>query len=305
MFGMNNQNFKLSFVLLLILIVFSSCSNHPSEEETNSSDNDVIVYDIEISDDISANIQNITESCRISLTGTINSDLLIDIGSSLSALYEKDSSIRIELDLSGTNGMEVMPHEGFRGCLSLESIIFPEGLKTIEVEPFDHCDNLKKIYIPSTTNSIGAGLWKGCNLLERISLVENNQFYKIVGDVIYNKNGTKLVGYPIYKTDKEFSIPAGINEIDKAAFYNNDKIEKVAIPSGVTGIDEYVFKGCTNLREMIIPASVASFGGGCLSGCTNLNKIIFLGTQEQWNSINKAGNWDNNTGNYTVDIRGS
>lgn len=56
---------------------------------------------------------------------------------------------------------------------------------------------------------------------------------------------------------------------------------------------------------MIIPASVASFGGGCLSGCTNLNKIIFLGTQEQWNSINKAGNWDNNTGNYTVDIRGS
>ena len=154
-----NQGVHVLLIVILTIICLISCSNNPSEK--NNSNEDVQVFSIPASDDMEIQIANITKSCRISLTGTINSETLRILGAALQHLYEKNSSIRIELDLSGTNGLEIMPHEGFGQCLSLESIIFPEGLLTIEVEPFDHCDNLKKIYIPSTVSTLRPFCGKG------------------------------------------------------------------------------------------------------------------------------------------------
>lgn len=75
----------------------------------------------------------------------------------------------------------------FSGCKSLESIVFPTGLKTIgrrafsgcglkevhlpnsleriEWEAFSNCDDLNDVYLPESISFFGAFLFNGCSNL--------------------------------------------------------------------------------------------------------------------------------------------
>ena len=44
--------------------------------------------------------------------------------------------------------------------------------------------------------------------------------------------------------------------------------------------------------EIVIPDSVTSIGDGAFSECTKLTTIIFEGTGEQWNEIEKGFDWN-------------
>ena len=57
---------------------------------------------------------------------------------------------------------------------------------------------------------------------------------------------------------------------------------------------------CTSLTNITIPESVTSIGDCTFISCSDLTSINFKGTLDQWSRIKKAGNWDDETGNYTV-----
>ena len=56
--------------------------------------------------------------------------------------------------------------------------------------------------------------------------------------------------------------------------------------------------GCGKLLEVVLPASVSSIGGSMFSSCGYLRSIKFLGTYEQWISMDKGGSMLPNS--YTV-----
>ena len=57
---------------------------------------------------------------------------------------------------------------------------------------------------------------------------------------------------------------------------------------------------CSGLTSVTIPNSVTSIGKYAFLGCTGLTSITFEGTMAQWNEIQKADGWNNNTGSYII-----
>jgi len=77
-----------------------------------------------------------------------------------------------------------------------------------------------------------------------------------------------------------------------SAFENCTKLEQVTILNGTGQLYANFFKGCTNLKSIVIPAGITSIYMWAFSGCSNLTDVYFMGTQDQWNSIeiNSSGN---------------
>lgn len=77
-------------------------------------------------------------------------------------------------------------------------------------------------------------------------------------------------------------------------------LDSLVIPEGVTNIKAFAFIACTGLTNIEIPSSVSSISKYAFYECSGLTDINFTGTIEQWNAISKGGNWDSDTGSYTV-----
>jgi hypothetical protein len=65
-------------------------------------------------------------------------------------------------------------------------------------------------------------------------------------------------------------------------------------------LGEQAFGFCFNLESIHIGSNIKKLPTGVFSDCQSLKAIHFNGTKEQWNHIKKDGDWDKNTGNYTV-----
>ena len=78
--------------------------------------------------------------------------------------------------------------------------------------------------------------------------------------VIFNEEQTTLIEYPKEKTESIYSIPSGVTEIGKHAFYGCDKLKIIIMPYGVTLIGKYAFSACDNLIAITTPDCVTHIG---------------------------------------------
>ena len=90
-------------------------------------------------------------------------------------LYSKDgkSLVCVLYKLTGkleiNKGVEKIEYWAFDGQ-SVEEVIIPEGLKTIDRDAFSQCALLKRIEIPSSVTTIGANCFERCSSLESIEI---------------------------------------------------------------------------------------------------------------------------------------
>ena len=63
-------------------------------------------------------------------------------------------------------------------------------------------------------------------------------------------------------------IPDDVKKIGDNAFLNNEAIREIALPKGVTRI-----------------------GTAAFNGCKGLTSLTFLGTQEEWERVEKGDGW--------------
>ena len=152
----------------------------------------------------------------------------------------------------------------FQHCTSLKSITIPEGVTSISMYAFRGCTSLTSITIPESVTSIGDDAFSGCTSLTSIT------------------------------------IPESVTSIGLCAFEGCTRLTSITIPSSVTSIGSWAFSDCTSLTSITIPSSVTSIGGYAFSDCTGLTLITYMGTKEQWNSIDKGSLWSNNTGKFVV-----
>ena len=146
---------------------------------------------------------------------------------------------------------------------------------------FADCKKMKKIYIPASVKGINPGAFNNCSSLQEINVSGGNPSYSSESGVLYDKNKTKLIQYPLNKKSKVFSTPSTVERIRAKAFAGNSKLEqltitarvigkqacydmsslqKVTITSGTTNIGESAFASCYSLREVNLPDSVKCIG---------------------------------------------
>jgi len=148
------------------------------------------------------------------------------------------------------NSLKSISNYLFSGCSKLTFIIIPSTVTSIEFSAFYNCINLASITIPSSVTSIGSGAFEYCTGLTSITVDSNNPNYCSVDGVLFNKNKTVLIQYPLGNTQTSYSIPNTVITIGQDAFENSFKLTSVTIPSSVTTINSAAFWSCSGLSSI-------------------------------------------------------
>ena len=162
----------------------------------------------------------------------------------------------------------------FWNCTGLTSITIQNGVTSIGTGAFWNCTGLTSITIPSSVTSIGVNVFYNCTGLTDITVDSNNSSFCSESGVLFNKDKTTLIYYPLGRNDSSYTIPDGVTVIEQYAFYCNSKLTSVTIPSGVTSIGEMAFRECSGLTSVIVPSSVTSIEYNAFWCCFNL--IIYI-----------------------------
>ena len=138
---------------------------------------------------------------------------------------------------------------------------------------FTDCYSLTSITIPNSVTSIGWYAFSGCSSLTSINVDVNNPNYCSIDGVLFNKDKTTLIQYPIGNTRTEYTIPNSVTSIGEGAFGDCSSLTSITIPNSVTSIGSYAFRDCSSLTSITIPNSVTSIGDYALGYCSSLTSI--------------------------------
>ena len=159
--------------------------------------------------------------------------------------------------------------ESIKGMENLNEITIPASVTTINITD----DYLG--YAPSTVNDFST-----LHNLEKINVDENNPYFTSVDGVLYSKDMTRLIAYPINKAGETYTLPETVKEICGGSFENNKNLSEVVIPNGATAIGVDTFKD-SNIKKIDIPESVAEIGMQAFSGCEQLEEVVLSGKISQ------------------------
>lgn len=195
-------------------------------------------------------------------------------------------------------GVTSIGHSVFRGCEKIKNIKLPDSVESIDMYCFRDCIGLTRIELPENLNKLGSLVFGGCtNITEYVVGESNGSFSVDENGVLFNKDKTILIAYPIGRTRTSYEIPEGVVCIDCSAFEKCNYLIEVKIPESVVKIDDSAFSGCSNLvraeipesvvevcwsafRDCValvsaeIPSSVDSIGGYAFYDCTSIENVI-------------------------------
>lgn len=173
----------------------------------------------------------------------------------------------------------------FYGCRLVGEFNLPEGLESIGYYAFYNCQNIKQANIPSTVKSIGGNPWGSCSLLTKFNLAEGNQYFKLVNDVLFDKDVTRLISYPIGKPDNSYTVPSTVKVIGDNSMRNNSNLSYIYFNDGLERIEGGAFNVC-NLRKVEIPASVTELGERVFTSNPNISEFVVAAGNKNYKTVN-------------------
>lgn len=181
----------------------------------------------------STNLKSITIDCNGEIE--INADSFMNCYSleeiniidtaNITSLYSVDGV----LFSNKTNEMLYYPPKNKTVTFSV-----PEGVEKL---CSINCDSIEVLNIPSTVTDLGQ---ISCENLESINVSSNNQTYRSIDGVLYNKSITEMLFFPLSSTINDFIIPQSVTNADFAK-------------------NTWDTKPYKHLRSITIPKSISDF----------------------------------------------
>ena len=156
--------------------------------------------------------------------------------------------------------------------LDIINVVIESGVTRIGEKAFKNC-NIKNISIPDSVVTIGNFAFDRCSSLTSINVASGNLNYSSKDGVLFDKNKSTLIHYPIGNQRTEYTVPNSVKTIGARAFYGCSSLTNVTIPNSVTTIEGYAFDGCKNLTSVEIPDSITTIGAGAFYGCSSLTSV--------------------------------
>jgi len=143
----------------------------------------------------------------------------------------------------------------------------PDGVSSIAEYAFLFCSGLTGVNFPESLTTIERRIFEGCTSLAGITVDAKNKSYSSIEGVLFNKNNTVLIRYPVGKKEKDYIMPATVTTIRGEAFYKCTGLTSVTLPERVTTIGEGAFYECQDLANINIPRRVSSIGDAAFYKC--------------------------------------
>ncbi len=179
----------------------------------------------------------------------------------------------------------------FYGRTSVESIVIPDSVTSIDGIAFAYCSSLKSVTIGKGVTSIEIMAFAFCPNLKSITVdSDNTAFSSDENGILFNKDKTKIIQYPTADTRKSYVISDSVTDIGWGAFAFCKNLENLTIGKGVANIESAAFSGCTNLKSIIIPKSITVIGSDVFPSCDNIRDIYYEGSKADWKKVGIGSN---------------
>ena len=188
--------------------------------------------------------------------------------------------------VNADNTITITRYTGSGGAVIIPSTINGKAVTCIGeycwydamVGAFYACTNLTSVTIPySVTNIVDTtsdGAFCGCSKLTAITVDTVNTIYSDINGVLFNKNQTTLVEYPLGNAAGNYTIPNSVVSIGASAFQCT-ALTNVTIGSSVKNIGGNAFSFCTSLTSVTIPDGVTNIGYEAFYECYHLTNVTF------------------------------
>lgn len=195
-------------------------------------------------------------------------------------LFNKDKSILIRFPSGNAcekydipNNVVIIEDCAFYQC-DLMHITIPDSVEKIGHGAFAYARLEGNINIPASVMNIEDQAFLNLGWLTSITVDDNNMEYSSDNrGVLFDKNKTTLMYYPLGNNSKQYNIPDSVISIGDDAFVTCEALTNVTIPDSVTSIGDYSFASCKSLSSVIIPNSVTNIGFCAFDWCEALKSI--------------------------------
>ena len=154
-------------------------------------------------------------------------------------------------------------------CGKTGAYTIPNSVTTIDESAFLYT-RLTSLTIPNSV-TINKNLFSECRELTSISVDTDNPKYSVDDDVLFNKNKTTLIAFPVSKNES-YTIPNTVETIGELAF-SSAVFTSITIPGSVKTIENSAFYNCTKLTAIELPNSVITIGKSAFLECDNLSSV--------------------------------
>ena len=162
----------------------------------------------------------------------------------------------------------------FAGCTNLETFVVGDSVAEIDSTTFTNCSALTLITLGKAVSSINGNTFDTCIKLRTIEVDPENPYFTSISGVLFNKNVTSLLRYPI-NGDVSYNIPSSVTDIVEGAFENCVNLTRINIPSSVVSIGSNMFV-TSGLTELILASP--NVGNGWFQNCSALSSIVLENT---------------------------
>ena len=171
------------------------------------------------------------------------------------------------------DGIASIDDKAFRNCAGLTSVAIGNSVTSIGYDAFYGCIGITSITIPNSVASIGNYAFSNCLKLKEFIVASGNNNYSTADGILFDKEKTRLISYPLGKEATNYTIPDGVITIAYRAFSNCTNLMSITTPKTLRVISDYIFSGCTGLTSVTIGNGISSIESGAFWGCTGLTSI--------------------------------
>lgn len=146
------------------------------------------------------------------------------------------------------NGVVEIGHGAFQQCNNLTNVNIPDSVTALGHSTFYDCENLKNVTIgKNVSDLVYHNTFQDCYKLEKINISTENKYYTAVDSVVFNKDKSKLILYPLGNKNTNYIIPDTVSTIGNYAFTGCQYLETVTIKHNILLIAETAFWNCNQL----------------------------------------------------------
>ena len=229
------------------------------------------------------------------------------------AFYISDEATKVTIPDTVTS----IGRLSFGACKKLTSITLPDHITSIGSYAFEDCWALTKVTMPNDLTNLGEHAFSGCTELSGISIpsgvktIQSRTFWMCYGLKSVTLKGVTEIGFDGFafcKSLTSISLPKTLTTIGMGAFFSCGSLENIALPDAVTSIGDDAFENCKSLKSIVFPMNLESLASNAFVGCNSLTTVtmhknvknigsdafdncsqlatvFYLGTQDEWLSI--------------------